>query len=214
MSRVFEKQEEETLRQIMRWRRDVRGNRFLAEKLREEDLDAIIEAALLAPSVGYSQPWRMVMIDDSETREAVLENFRRVNEEAAREFAGSRGDLYSSLKLEGIQEASHLMAVFYHEGDGPILGQYSMKEAGPYSVVCAIQNMWLMARARNIGLGWVSIVDQLSLSELLGAPPKHKLVALLCLGYVDEFPEEPELKTKGWGSAKSRDELVFRNKFS
>ncbi|SMF83161.1 5,6-dimethylbenzimidazole synthase [Pseudobacteriovorax antillogorgiicola] len=214
MGPKFSIEDQELLKQIMVHRRDIRGNRFTPEQISDDDLQQVIDAAFLAPSVGYSQPWKIVVIQSPATRAVILENFDRANASAENQFHGQRKQVYSKLKLEGIKECSHLLAVYYREPIGPVLGQTTMKEAGPYSVVCAIQNMWLMARAKNIGLGWVSILDSQDLNEQLQVPAGFKLVALLCLGYVDQFPEEPELKTLGWEQERPLSEMISFETFS
>ena len=149
----FGKQEQEVLEKIMVWRRDVRGQRFTSELVPPEITRSLLKAAVLAPSVGYSQPWRFVIVDDLELKRRVRQSFESANATAANRFMdSSRDGQYRKLKLEGILEAPVNIAVFYDEGQGPVLGRGSMPETGAYSVVCAIQNIWLMARAHNLGL--------------------------------------------------------------
>lgn len=197
----------------MRLRRDVRGNRFTSQALHDTELNRILDAALLAPSVGFSQPWRFVVIRQAETKQAIADIFAAENTAAQHQFEGERAANYRQLKLEGITEAPVNIAVYYSPGEGPVLGQTSMKEVGEYSVVCAIQNMWLMARAMNIGMGWVSILDPAKVADVLGAPTDQKLVAYLCLGYVDGFFTQPELEQRGWEQRKCRDSQVLYEQF-
>ena len=213
MEKIFGPREEEALRQIMANRRDVRGNRFSSQKISEKDMKDILEAAFMAPSVGYSQPWHYIVIQSEKTKRELLDVFSRVNDRAKQEFSKDRKQVYSRLKLEGIKEASHLLAVYYKEPVGPVLGQFSMAEAGPFSVVCGVQNMWLMARAKNIGMGWVSIVEPAEVNRCLGVPEGYRLIALLCLGHVENFAVEPELKTLGWESTKQLSDLVSFESF-
>jgi 5,6-dimethylbenzimidazole synthase len=140
-------------------RRDVRGNRFLNKPVEDAVLQQLLNAAFHAPSVGFSQPWEFVLIKDPYNRQQVKESFIIENEKATPVFEQDKQATYRQLKLEGIMEAPLNMAVFYKPSAQPVLGQTSMQEAGLYSVVCAIQNMWLMARALNVGIGWVSILD-------------------------------------------------------
>ena len=128
-------------------------------------------------------------------------------------FKNGKLDAYTALKLEGITEAPLNIAVFYKPSDHPVLGQTSMDEAGEYSVVCAIQNMWLMARSLNVGLGWVSILDPEKVKKVLNAPEDRKLIGYLCLGYVDYFFENPELERLNWEKRKNKEEVVLKNQY-
>ncbi len=202
----FNSNDTENLLNIMKNRRDVRGNNFLPQELEDDTLKLILKAGLTAPSVGYSQPWKFIVIKDKTIKEAVFNNFSNENEKAKEIFKTK--ELYNKLKLEGIKESPINIAVLYEQSDGEILGATSMKKMGEYSVVCAIQNMWLMARALNIGLGWVSILDEKQVLNTIDAPKNSKLIAYLCIGYVDQFYDEPELKKLGWKDEKSLGECV------
>ncbi len=210
----FGKSEQDILRKIMIWRRDVRGHHFSQEPVSDETVKVLLEAAILAPSVGFSQPWRFVLVKDPALRKRVKESFDRTNELSAKAFTLDKGRKYRNLKLEGILEAPINIAVFYSDTGEPVLGREAMPETGPYSVVCAIQNMWLMARAHNLGLGWVSILDSGRVSSILSAPKNMRLIAYLCIGYLNTHDDEPELKKKGWERAVPMDDLVFTDGFS
>jgi len=188
------------LLKIIKARRDVRGNRFINRPIEEEKLSMILEAAISAPSVGYSQPWKFVIIKDEKIKNSLVENFTQENTKAKEIF--KERALYNSLKLEGIKEAPINIAVLYEPKEDAVLGMTSMKKMGEYSVVCAVQNMWLMARALNIGIGWVSILDEQKVLQTLKSPKDTQLIAYLCVGYVDEFYKESELKTLGWEREK------------
>ena len=203
----FTKKDAKKLLQIIKARRDVRGNRFINKPIEDEKLDMILQAAIYAPSVGYSQPWKFVIIKDEKTKNDIVENFVYENEKAKKIF--EQKPLYNKLKLEGIKEAPINIAVLYEPKDEDVLGMTSMKKMGEYSVVCAVQNMWLMARTLNIGIGWVSILDEKKVLKTLNIKDKTKLIAYLCVGYVDEFYNESELKTKGWEREKSLKECVL-----
>lgn len=192
----------------MRARRDVRGNHFTGQDLSDQDLQRILAAATSAPSVGYSQPWEFVVIRKPSIKHAIAKNFELENLSAQAQFENEKVRQYAQLKLEGITETPVNIAVFYTPSDKPVLGQTSMPDMGEYSVVCAVQNMWLMARAMNIGIGWVSILNPDKVKEILKAPKKNKLVAYLCVGHVDCFLEKPELETLNWEPAKLLDSLV------
>ncbi|MBN2870663.1 MAG: 5,6-dimethylbenzimidazole synthase [Campylobacterales bacterium] len=196
----------ETLMRLMASRRDVRGNRFSDRPIDDAILRQILEAANAAPSVGFSQPWQFVIVKDAAKREAVYREFVHENEKAKKIFRTHA--LYPSLKLEGIRESYANIAVLYQKSSNAVLGQTTRKKTGEYSVVCAIQNLWLMARAYNIGIGWVSILRNKKVKKILGIGEEYKLVAYLTIGYVNEFAEEPELLTLGWETKKSLDEVV------
>lgn len=197
----FTTNDTQKLLEIMKARRDVRGNRFVNKEIEKEKLELILEAGISAPSVGYSQPWKFIVIQNENTKINILKNFETENIKAKEIFEENK--LYKKLKLEGIKEAPINIAVLYENNEEKTLGMTSMKQMGEYSVVCAIQNMWLMSRTLNIGLGWVSILDEQKVLEELDASKNSKLIAYLCLGYVDKFYEESELKTLGWKEEKS-----------
>ncbi|MDD3770223.1 MAG: 5,6-dimethylbenzimidazole synthase [Sulfuricurvum sp.] len=204
--KAFDAHARTILQSIFVSRRDVRGNRYVDRPIDDAVLHDLLEAAVSAPSVGYSQPWRFVIIQDNALRTEIYREFARENAKAREQFADS--SLYPSLKLEGILESALNIAVFYEKPRKPVLGQTTQKKTGEYSVVCAIQNLWLMARAHNIGVGWVSILRPKKVRKLLGMGKEHKLVAYLTLGYVSEFLDEPELLKLGWNSKKELTEVV------
>lgn len=198
------------LQDIILHRRDVRGNRFLSVPLEEAVIDQLLTAALHAPSVGFSQPWEFVLIRDEVVKQQVRNSFQEENSRAIPQFSEEKQPEYIRLKLEGIMEAPLNIAVFYKPSDKPVLGQTAMSEAGLYSVVCAVQNMWLMARALNIGIGWVSILDPEKVKQVLRAPSSNKLVAYLCVGYTDGFFTQPELEILQWEKRKMKEAVVFK----
>jgi len=160
----FNKKDLETLTNIIASRRDVRGNNFINKKISNKDLYTILNSALHAPSVGYSQPWRFIIVDE-EKRAFVYKHFSKSYEKSKEKFKDR--PLYNNLKLEGIKESNINIAVYYKKNKKNILGQTYMKRTGEYSVVCAILNMWLTARALNIGMGWVSILKPKKLIKYL-----------------------------------------------
>ncbi|WMC09918.1 5,6-dimethylbenzimidazole synthase [Oceanimonas pelagia] len=208
-SRLFSQDERRLLEEIIIHRRDIRGNRFTAQPVSDEAIETLLLAALHAPSVGFSQPWEFVVVRDPAVKQQVAASFQQENEREATRFEDARQAAYRRLKLEGITEAPVNLAVFYKPVQQPVLGQTAMPEMGPYSVVCAVQNMWLMARALNLGMGWVSIVDPERVKELLQAPPHNRLVAYLCIGHVTEFPATPELESLRWEKRKQLEQVVF-----
>lgn len=211
--RKFTSEDIEALENIILSRRDVRGNRFIDKDISEEDLEKILFAGVNAPSVGFSQPWEFVVVKDAAIRNEIKQSFFEENEKAADLFEGKKGDAYTQLKLEGISESALNIAVFYKPKEHPVLGQTSMKEAGVFSVVCAIQNMWLMARALEVGLGWVSILDPNKVKAILNAPEDRQLIGYLCLGHVDFFYENPELEKLKWEKRKTIVEVLIYNRY-
>ena len=183
----------------IRDRRDVRSG-FLPEPLSDQVLGRLLEAAHHAPSVGLMQPWRFILIRAIEIRRAIHDIFLRSNREALDTYEGDRATKYASLKLEGILEApQNLCIVCNPECErGHRLGRHSMPETSLYSAVCAVQNLWLAARAEGIGVGWVSILDKEMLQKVLHIPGNIVPVAYLCLGYVGRFAAEPDLERAGW----------------
>jgi len=183
---------------LLRWRRDVRH--FRTEPLAPDLLASFIAAACLAPSVGYSQPWRFVEVGTPQARAAVIANFERCNTEALSAYHGDRARLYATLKLAGLREAPTQLAVFTDGATavGHGLGRRTMPEMLDYSTVMAIQNFWLAARAAGIGVGWVSILDPVRLCADLDIPAGWRLTGYLCVGYPEAASEEPELARRGW----------------
>ncbi|MEO1544401.1 MAG: 5,6-dimethylbenzimidazole synthase [Pseudomonadota bacterium] len=188
----------ETFRSLAAWRRDVR--RFVCDPIDEADLDAALSVADLSPSVGNAQPWRWVRVDAPERRAAVITSFEAANQDAADSYVDEKRDLYLSLKLAGLRDAPVHLAVFCDEGtkQGAELGRRTMPEMLRYSVVCSIQNFWLAARMRGLGVGWVSILEPETVTEALDVPRDWRLIAYLCVGKPLENHEDPELQRHGW----------------
>ena len=207
----FEQQDRETLFSIIKSRRDVRGNRFINEKIPKDILNKILLSANYAPSVGFSQPWRFVIIEDENTKNRIYNDFKKENEKAKEIFKDS--DLYSKLKLEGIKESNLNIAVLYKKPKKEVLGQTTQKKMGEYSTVCAIQNMWLTARSFNVGMGWISILKPKKVKKIIGLTKEqrseYKLIGYFALGYVDKFYEKPELQTLKWENKKTLDEVIL-----
>jgi 5,6-dimethylbenzimidazole synthase len=182
----------------MRWRRDVR--RFRADPVPPEVLSRCLEAVRLAPSVGLSEPWRVLRVTSPGARAAALGNFEAANAEALKGYQGDKAQIYAGLKLSGMREAPEHLAFFCDESTakGAGLGAATMPEMRTYSVVCAITLMWLVARAEGLGLGWVSILDPAQLSRDLDVPDGWQLVGYLCLGWPQDDSETPELEQAGW----------------
>ncbi len=203
---IFTSKEQSSLKNIILHRRDIRGNRFLNKEIEPDILNELLNSAIHAPSVGFSQPWEFVLIKDLEKRESIYQEFKKQNEKAKEIF--KEKELYKDLKLEGIKESYLNIAVLYKKPNKAVLGQTVQKKMGEYSVVCAIQNLWLTARAYNIGIGWVSILRPKKIKEILNIPKEYKLVGYLCVGYVENFTDIPELEIIGWDKKKDLNEVV------
>lgn len=195
---VFDGDFRATLDALFRWRRDVRH--FLTDPIAPETIDELLHIAALAPSVGHSQPWRFVKVNSPDKRALVRANFERANADALTDYAEERARLYASLKLAGLDQAPVHLAVFVDpETDlGEGLGAKTMPETLAYSVVGAINTLWLAARAQGIGMGWISILDAEAVRRDLDLPEQWKLVGYLCIGYPAEQHLTPELHRKGW----------------
>ena len=204
----FNKKDLFTLRNIIASRRDIRGNNFINKKISNKKLKIILESALNAPSVGYSQPWEFIVVDEDK-RNLVYEHFTKSFEKSKDKFLDK--PLYNSLKLEGIKESNINIAVYYKKSTSNVLGQTYMKRTGEYSVVCAILNMWLTARALNIGMGWVSILKPKKINKIFDIDKnKYKFIAYLCFGYTKEFYSEPELKKLKWNKKRKLKDCLLK----
>jgi 5,6-dimethylbenzimidazole synthase len=198
------------LRDLFVWRRDVR--RFRRDSLPEGTLERLIEVVCLSPSVGLSQPWRFVIVEDETRRRAVIENFKACNAQALQSYSGERAAHYANLKLAGLEEAPVHLAVFADKTSevGHGLGRMTMPETIEYSVVAAICSVWLAARAEGIGLGWVSILDPARVKEILAVPESWKLIGYFCLGYPDAESDRPELERANWERRRAAQEFITR----
>lgn len=198
------------LHELFAWRRDVR--RFRPDPLPDGMLERLIASACLAPSVGLSQPWRFVIVDDASRRQAVLDNFTVCNTEALNAYHGELAQRYATLKLAGLREAPCHLAVFAdHATDvGHGLGRRTMPEMADYSVVTGIATMWLAARAEGIGMGWVSILDPGQIATTLDVPSDWRLIGYLCIGYPETADDRPELERAGWEHRRCSDDHIVR----
>jgi 5,6-dimethylbenzimidazole synthase len=201
----------ERLNDLFRWRRDVR--RFRPDPIGNGIIEELTNSAALSPSVGFSQPWRFVLVDSADRRAAIRESFIRCNRDALADYEGERAKLYASLKLEGLETAPRHLAVFADEttATGHGLGRKTMPEMLRYSVVMAVHALWLAARARGIGVGWVSILEADVVKSALDVPDTWALVAYLCIGFPELERDEPELLRAGWETrAASAHEILRR----
>lgn len=195
-------------------RRDVRSQ-FLADPVPADVLARLLNAAHHAPSVGFMQPWDFIVIDSLAVRRSVLAIFEAENRRAAANYTGERGANYRSLKLQGILESPLNLCITCDRSRGGthVLGRNSIVETDLFSTCLAVQNLWLAARAEGIGVGWVSILDPQQLARTLELPDQVYPLAYLCLGYVSEFLDQPELQAKGWRSRLPLAELVHGNRW-
>ncbi len=198
------------LRDLLVWRRDVRH--FRRDPLPDGTLDALLELACLAPSVGLSEPWRFVIVDDQKRRAAVRENFAACNAQALTVQSGERAALYARLKLAGLEEAPTQLAVFADRStmQGQGLGRHTMPEMIDYSAVAAVHTIWLAARAQGIGMGWVSILDPDAVAIALDVPTTWKFVGYFCLGYPQADDVTPELEQMGWEQRRLPSSVIIR----
>jgi 5,6-dimethylbenzimidazole synthase len=209
MTPTFDADFRARFRDLVLWRRDVR--RFRRDPIPRPRIDALLEVASHAPSVGLSQPWRFVHVESPERRLAIVKSFTDANEKALAGYAGEKHAIYAGLKLEGLREAPVHLAVFSDDGthSGSGLGQQTMPETLHYSVVAAIQTLWLAARADGIGMGWVSILEPKAVKRVLDVPAGWNLVAYLCLGFPAEEHLDPELERHHWEVRSNLDEVTF-----
>jgi 5,6-dimethylbenzimidazole synthase len=209
---VFTEEDRDTLYSIMQARRDMRH--FISgESVDEAVLQRILEAAHSAPSVGLMQPWRFIRIQKSDLREQIA---HLVDAECVQtaELLDERKQEFLKLKVEGIRECAELLVVVNAPDDGTIFGRRSMpEEMALCSTACAIQNLWLAARAENLGMGWVSLFEPDDLAQLLGCPAGAKPIALLCIGPVDMFYTKPMLESVGWRDARPLSEMLSEDSY-
>lgn len=206
---VFDRAFQRQFIELLLWRRDVR--RFRSDPIPPEDLDELIRDACLAPSVGNCQPWRFVKVNSPGRRRAIHDSFERANREALTDYQGERAKLYASLKLQGLDQAPVQLAVFADEDTeaGMGLGRKSMPEMLDYSAVAAVQLLWLAARIKGIGVGWVSILEPDVVCQALEVPAHWRLIAYLCIGYPQEDDVIPELVRAGWQERLDPRELTL-----
>lgn len=197
------------LEDLIRWRRDVR--RFRTDPLPDGLLEELLAIAALSPSVGNAQPWRFVRVSDPGRRAAVRKDFEARNTEALNDYAGEKAKLYASLKLSGLSDAPEHLAVYCEEETdlGHGLGRQTMPETLRYSVVGAIQTLWLAARARGVGTGWVSILEPENIRRVLDVPENWTLVGYLCIGYPVEEHLDPELERHGWQAREDVKTFIY-----
>ncbi|MEU0338816.1 nicotinate-nucleotide--dimethylbenzimidazole phosphoribosyltransferase [Streptomyces bobili] len=195
--------EREAVLKVMRERRDIR-NGFRSDPIPHEVLLRVLEAAHTAPSVGHSQPWDFVVIRSADTRRAMHELATRQRDAYAKSLPKGRAKQFKELKIEAILDTPVNIVVTADptRGGRHTLGRHTQPQMAPYSSALAVENLWLAARAEGLGVGWVSFFDEREMVRALGLPEHLDVVAYLCVGYVDEFPDEPELMQAGWAKRR------------
>jgi 5,6-dimethylbenzimidazole synthase len=206
----FDAEFQRNLRSLLTWRRDVR--RFHGDRPPEGTLERLIDLACLAPSVGLSQPWRFVIIEDPARRSAVRANFTACNADALADYSEERAARYARLKLAGLDEAPLHLAVFADRAtlQGSGLGRRTMPEMAEYSVVAAVHTIWLAARAEGIGMGWVSILDPAAIAAILDLPAAWRFIGYFCLGYPRDEDTVPALERAGWETRRGPESFILR----
>ncbi|MEK6944651.1 MAG: 5,6-dimethylbenzimidazole synthase [Thermoproteota archaeon] len=215
MNNDFSDEEKSGLYKAIFSRRDVRSH-FTSKPIDEKILSQILHAAHHAPSVGFSQPWNFILIKDYEIRKKIKESFETEKMHSSKLVEEPRRTKYLSFKLEGILDSPLNICVTYDPSKfGPfVIGRSSIPETGLYSVCCAVQNLWLAARSEGVGVGWVSILSNNILKNLLELPEHVVPVAYLCLGYVSEFATRPDLESSGWLSRLKLQDVVYYEKWN
>jgi 5,6-dimethylbenzimidazole synthase len=210
LTEEFTDEEKKGLYKAIYSRRDVRSH-FTSRSIKDDVLSRILNAAHHAPSVGFSQPWNFILIKDITTKMKIKSSFEEEKTHSSKLVEEPKRSKYLSFKLEGILESDINLCVTYDPSKfGPfVIGRSSIPEAGLYSVCCAIQNLWLAARTEGVGLGWVSILSNDTLKKILELPDHVVPIAYLCLGYVDEFAQKPDLETAGWLSRLDLKDVVY-----
>lgn len=211
----FDQHERQAVYRAISERRDVRRG-FLPEPLPDALLYRLLQAAHDAPSVGLMQPWRFIVVRAPEVRQQVHRIFLDANRQAHAEYKDERQQSYAGMKLEGILEAPQNLCIVCdsQSNQGHQLGRRTMPETALYSVVCAIQNLWLAARAEGVGVGWVSILDTDLLRGALSIPQHITPVAYLCLGYVESFAAQPDLERSGWEKRTPLESVLSFDRYS
>ena len=214
MTEEFNDEEKKAFYKAIYSRRDVRSH-FTSRIIKDDVIARILNAAHHAPSVGFSQPWNFILIKNITTKKKIKDSFEEEKNRSSKLVEEPKRSKYISFKLEGILESPVNLCVTYDPSKfGPfVIGRSSIPEAGLYSVCCAIQNLWLAARTEGVGLGWVSILSNDTLKEVLELPEHVVPIAYLCLGYVDEFAQKPDLETAGWLPRLDLKEVVYFEKW-
>jgi len=207
----FSEQERNTLYDVIYARRDMRH--FVEGRVDDIVLSRILEAGHAAPSVGFMQPWRFIRITKTELREQLI-SLVEAEKERTSDQMDERKVEFMRLKVEGLRDCAELIAVVLAPDDGTVFGRRTMpEEMALCSTSCAIQNIWLAARAENLGMGWVSFFEPVDVASLLQCPEGSKPIALLCLGPVKAFYDKPMLEKEGWRERELMVDILAENQY-
>ena len=205
----FNQQDKDAIYRVIAERRDMRH--FRSDPVPAEILARLLQAAHFAPSVGFMQPWRFIRITDHHLRQQ-MHDLVEAERIATAQALAEREDEFMRLKVEGIRECGELLVVsLMNDRDKHLFGRRTLPEMDLASAACAIQNLWLAARAEGLGVGWVSLFEPQPLAKLLNMPSDAKPIASLCIGYVDEFYPRPMLETEVWATRDKIEDLVYEN---
>jgi 5,6-dimethylbenzimidazole synthase len=207
----FSQSDKEAIYRVIEQRRDMRH--FLPDPVDPQIMARLLQAAHQAPSVGLMQPWRFIRISDQALRHNIHKLVDVERRETAKALA-ERADEFMALKVEGILQCGELLvAALMDKRENHVFGRRTLPEMDLASVSCAIENMWLAARAEGLGLGWVSLFDPDRLATLLSMPQGAKPVAILCIGHVENFYKKPMLELEGWTTGRPLEDFVFDNRW-
>ncbi|KIV60063.1 cob(II)yrinic acid a,c-diamide reductase [Aneurinibacillus migulanus] len=210
---MFTEQEKQAVYKVIGARRDVRS--FLTQPLPDDAVQRILKAAHYGPSVGFMQPWNFILVTSTEVKERLAWAAEKERKALSIHYEGERAEQFLHLKVQGIQEAPLTVCVTCDptRGGSHVLGRNSIPETDIMSTACAIQNMWLASCAEGIAMGWVSFYKKNDVRDILGLPPHIDPVALLSLGYTDQYPVAPILETEKWEKRRELDTLIYYNKW-
>jgi 5,6-dimethylbenzimidazole synthase len=206
---MFTEQEKEALSKIIYTRRDIRT--FLPDPISDESVMKLLNAAHQGPSVGFMQPWNFILVSSKEVKDRLAWAADKERRALAIHYEGEQQDRFLNLKIEGIKQAPLTICVTCDptRGGSHVLGRNSIPETDLLSTACAIQNMWLTACAEGLAMGWVSFYKKNDIRDILGIPPHIEPVALLSIGYTENYPEKPILETANWEKRRSLTDLIF-----
>jgi 5,6-dimethylbenzimidazole synthase len=210
---MFTNEEQAAVYKAIYNRRDIRS--FLSKPIAKDILRRILDAAHHAPSVGFMQPWSFIVISSQETKNSLAWAADKERRALAIHYEGGKENKFLSLKVEGLKEAPYTICVTCDptRGGSHVLGRNSIPETDILSTACAIQNMWLAACAEGLAMGWVSFYKKNDIRDILEIPPHVEPVALLSIGYTDQYPDKPILELANWEKRRPMDELIFEDKW-
>lgn len=211
---MFTREEKEGVYKAIYNRRDIRT--FLPTAIPEELITNILDAAHHAPSVGFMQPWNFILVSSPETKEKLAWAADKERRALAIHYEGEKENKFLDLKVEGLKQAPVTICVTCDptRGGSHVLGRNSIPETDALSTACAIQNMWLAACSEGLAMGWVSFYKKNDVRDILDIPPHIDPIALLSIGYTEDYPDKPILETAGWEKRRSLENLVFEDKWN